>query len=207
MQNVFMIGIAGGSGSGKSTFTQRLQNLFGDQVAFLSCDNYYRAHDELPFESRRKLNYDEPNAIEFELLAQQIQELKQGKDIQCPVYDFSLHTRSDKVIEIASKPVVILEGILIFSQAELRDLMDLKIYIETDADERILRRARRDIGERGRQLDDVIEQYLSTVKPMHNQYVEPTKTYADVILNGGLNQNAFEIIKNRIEKILSGVEK
>ena len=207
MENVFIIGIAGGSGSGKTTFTQKLQTLFGDKLAFLSCDNYYCAHQEMPFEQRRKLNYDEPSAIEFDLLIKQIKELKQGKSIQCPIYDFSLHTRKSSVIEIAAKPVVILEGILIFSQAELRDLMDLKIYIETDADERILRRAKRDIGERGRGLEDVIEQYLSTVKPMHNQYVEPTKMYADVILNGGLNENAFEIIKNRIEKILSGVEK
>ena len=156
----------------------------------------------MPFEERKSLNYDSPEAFEFDLMTAQISSLKNGENIQCPVYDFSLHTRSKEIMKIEAKPIVIIDGILIFSEANLRALMNLKIYVETDADERILRRARRDICERGRDFDNVIEQYLATVKPMHNKYVEPTKAYADIIINGGLNKNAFDIIKTKIENIL-----
>lgn len=202
MNEAFVIGIAGGSGSGKSTFAQKLKNYFGEDVALVSCDNYYKAHDDMPFEERKSLNYDSPEAFEFDLMTAQISSLKNGENIQCPVYDFSLHTRSKEIMKIEAKPIVIIDGILIFSEANLRALMNLKIYVETDADERILRRARRDICERGRDFDNVIEQYLATVKPMHNKYVEPTKAYADIIINGGLNKNAFDIIKTKIENIL-----
>lgn len=202
MNEAFVIGIAGGSGSGKSTFAQKLKDYFGKDVALVSCDNYYKAHDDIPFEERKELNYDSPEAFEFDLMTAQISSLKNGESIKCPVYDFSRHTRSKKIMEIEAKPIVIIDGILIFSEAKLRELMNLKIYVETDADERILRRARRDICERGRDFDNVIEQYLATVKPMHNKYVEPTKAYADIIINGGLNKNAFDIIKTKIENIL-----
>lgn len=202
MNEAFVIGIAGGSGSGKSTFAQKLKDYFGSSVALVSCDNYYKAHDDMPFEERKMLNYDSPEAFEFDLMTAQVSSLKNGENIKCPVYDFSLHTRSKEITEIEAKPIVIIDGILIFTQAKLRELMNLKIYVETDADERILRRARRDICERGRDFDNVIEQYLATVKPMHNKYVEPTKAYADIIINGGLNKNAFDIIKTKIENIL-----
>ena len=202
MNEAFVIGIAGGSGSGKSTFAQKLKDYFGSSVALVSCDNYYKAHDDMPFEERKRLNYDSPEAFEFDLMTAQISSLKNGENIKCPVYDFSLHTRSKEITEIEAKPIVIIDGILIFTEPKLRELMNLKIYVETDADERILRRARRDICERGRDFDNVIEQYLATVKPMHNKYVEPTKAYADIIINGGLNKNAFDIIKTKIENIL-----
>lgn len=202
MNEAFVIGIAGGSGSGKSTFAQKLKDYFGSSVALVSCDNYYKAHDDMPFEERKRLNYDSPEAFEFDLMINQIKTLKSGADVVCPIYDFSRHTRSKETTEIKARPIVIIDGILIFSEPKLRELMNLKIYVETDADERILRRARRDICERGRDFDNVIEQYLATVKPMHNKYVEPTKAYADIIINGGLNKNAFDIIKTKIENIL-----
>ncbi len=206
MGNVFVIGIAGGSGSGKSTFAKRLKDRFPDDIALVSCDNYYLARSEMPFEERKKQNYDSPEAFEFDLMVGQIMDLKQGKDVLCPVYDFALHTRSEQVVEIKSKPVILIDGILIFSEPKLRDIMDMRIYVETDADERILRRARRDICERGRDLDGVIEQYLATVKPMHNKYVEPTKMYADIIINGGMNDRAYDLVKNKIASLFAKME-
>ena len=202
MQAVFVIGIAGGSGSGKSTFAKRLKERFPDDVALVSCDNYYLARDDMPFEERTKLNYDSPEAFEFNLMIRQITDLKAGKNILCPVYDFSRHTRSDRVLEIPAKPVILIDGILIFAEPKLRQIMDMRIYVETDADERILRRARRDMVERGRDLDGIIDQYLATVKPMHNQYVEPTKAYADIIINGGMNDRAYDLVRNKIQSIL-----
>lgn len=202
MNEAFVIGIAGGSGSGKSTFARRLKDCFGNDISLVSCDNYYKAHDDMPFEERKSLNYDSPQAFEFDLMINQIKALKGGADVVSPIYDFSRHTRSKETTEIKARPIVIIDGILIFTEPKLRELMNLKIYVETDADERILRRARRDICERGRDFDNVIEQYLATVKPMHNKYVEPTKAYADIIINGGLNQNAFDIIKIKIENVL-----
>ena len=207
MNDVFVIGIAGGSGSGKSTFAKRLKERFPDDIALVSCDNYYLARSEMPFEERKKQNYDSPEAFEFDLMIRQIMDLKQGKDVLCPVYDFSLHTRSEQVIEIKSKPVILIDGILIFAEPKLREIMDMRVYVETDADERILRRARRDICERGRDLDGVIEQYLATVKPMHNKYVEPTKMYADIIINGGMNDRAYDLVKNKILSLLEQGEK
>ena len=198
----YIIGIAGGSGSGKSTFAQRLYNAFPDCVSLISCDNYYLPHDELPLEERAHLNYDAPEALEFSLMARHLEQLKNGKAALCPVYDFTKHTRSSKFTEILPRPIILIDGILIFHDSSLRDCMDLKIYVETDADERILRRARRDMVERGRSLDSVIEQYLTTVKPMHNTYVNPTKVFADVILNGGKNEQAFLLVKAKIEQIL-----
>lgn len=202
MQNVFVIGIAGGSGSGKSTFAKRLQERFPDDIARVSCDNYYLARSDMPFEERKLQNYDAPEAFEFDLMIQQIMDLKNGKDVLCPVYDFALHTRSAQVIEIQSKPIVLIDGILIFAEPQLRQIMDMRIYVETDADERILRRVRRDMVERGRDLDGIIKQYLATVKPMHNQYVEPTKAYADIIINGGMNDRAYDLVKNKVLNLL-----
>ena len=203
----YIIGIAGGSGSGKSTFAQRLKEAFPDHISLISCDNYYLPHDELPLEKRAHLNYDAPEALEFDLMVRHLEELKNGKTALCPVYDFSQHTRSHKVTEIQPRPIILIDGILIFHDPALRDCMDLKIYVETDADERILRRAKRDMQERGRDLDSVIDQYLTTVKPMHNTYVKPTKIFADIILNGGKNEQAFILVKNQIERILKRYEK
>ena len=198
----YIIGIAGGSGSGKSTFAERLRDAFPDHVSLISCDNYYLPHDDLPLEERALLNYDAPEALEFDLMVRQLGELKSGRAVNCPVYDFTKHTRSDRVTEILPRPIILIDGILIFHDPSLRSCMDLKIYVETDADERILRRARRDMLERGRDLDSVIHQYLSTVKPMHNAFVNPTKEFADIILNGGKNERAFLLVKAQIEKLL-----
>lgn len=202
MQNAFIIGIAGGSGSGKSTFARRIANSFPNDVALIHCDNYYLPHDDISLEERKSINYDTPAAFEFSLMAQQIESLKKMQDIISPVYDFTRHTRSDKTLLIKAKPIILIDGILIFYESALRRLMDIKIYVETDADERILRRVRRDVAERGRDIEDIIHQYLTTVKPMHNAYVEPTKAYADIIVSGGMNDVAFDIVKAKIEKIL-----
>ena len=202
----YIIGIAGGSGSGKSTFAQRLKEAFPDQVALISCDNYYLPHDELSLEERAELNYDAPAALEFDLMVRHLEALKNGETALCPVYDFTRHTRSNAVTEIQPRPIILIDGILIFHDPALRACMDLKIYVETDADERILRRARRDMRDRGRDLDSVIHQYLSTVKPMHNTYVEPTKVYADIILNGGKNKQAFLLVKAQIAQQLQEQE-
>ena len=199
----YIIGIAGGSGSGKSTFAQRLKEAFPDHISLISCDNYYLPHDDLSLEQRALLNYDAPEALEFDLMVRHLEELTKGQTALCPVYDFTLHTRSNRVTEILPRPIILIDGILIFHDPALRACMDLKIYVETDADERILRRARRDMVERGRDLDSVIHQYLTTVKPMHNTYVNPTKVFADIILNGGKNEQAFGLVKAQIQQILS----
>lgn len=202
MKNTFIIGIAGGSGSGKSTFARKIQEHFPQDVAYISCDNYYHKHDDIPLEMRKKLNYDTPEAIEFSLMCEQIKALKNNEDILSPSYNFSLHTRNKEPVIIKAKPVIIIDGILIFTNPELREMMDMKIYVETDADERILRRVMRDVYKRGRDLNGIVDQYLNTVKPMHNKYVEPTKAYADIIINGGENKTALDIVKTKIEKIL-----
>lgn len=202
MKSVYVIGIAGGSGSGKSTFAASLREQFPDSVAFISCDNYYKAHDDISLEERRLLNYDAPESLEFDLMVTHLQALKRGEAVDCPVYDFTLHNRSDKVLHIDPKPVILVDGILILSDPALRETFDLRIYVETDADERILRRARRDMEVRGRKIDDIMAQYLTTVKPMHEQYVEPSKKHADLILNGGLNPIALEVVESRVRDFL-----
>ena len=202
MSPVYIIAIAGGSGSGKSTFASRLVNRFPESISLVSCDNYYKAQDHLPLEERRLLNYDAPESLEFDLMATHLQALKQGEAVDCPVYDYALHTRSNRVERIEPRPVIIVDGILILSDPNLRELFDLMIYVEADADERILRRARRDMETRGRQIDDIMRQYLSTVKPMHETYVEPSKKHADLILNGGLNPVALELVACKIRDFL-----
>lgn len=202
MKDAFVIGIAGGSGSGKSTFAKRLKEQFPEDIALVSCDNYYLARHDMPLAERKLQNYDSPEAFEFDLMIQQIRDLKAGKDIACPVYDFAAHDRSEQILQIAAKPVILIDGILIFVEPQLRNLMDMRIYVETDADERILRRVRRDMVDRGRELDGIIDQYLATVKPMHNAFVEPTKAYADIIINGGMNDTAFDLVKNKIQQLL-----
>ena len=194
-----IIGIAGGTGSGKTTLTLWLKEHFGEDVSILYHDNYYKQHDDMPFEERCKLNYDHPDAFDTELMVEDLKRLKAGETIHCPVYDYTIHNRTDKTIEIKPTKVVIVEGILIFQNKALRDLLDIKIFVETAADVRILRRALRDVEERGRSMQSVVEQYLATVKPMHEQFVEPTRKYADiVVLEGGHNLVALDLIMQRI---------
>ncbi len=202
-QERFIIGIAGGSGSGKTTFAKRLGDSLEGKVSALSCDNYYRAQDDIPLETRRTRNYDSPEAFDFDLMYEQLRQLKSGEDVKCPVYDYVRHTRSAETAVVLSRPIIIIEGILLFTDARLRSLIDLKIYVETDADERIIRRIDRDMRERGRTMDSVVSQYLATVKPMHNEFIEPTKRYADIIINGGLGEAAFMVVSSAMERILS----
>lgn len=199
MAQVLVIGIAGGSGSGKTTLMKNIISRFGGQIAVISHDNYYKQRDELPFEERCKLNYDEPAAFDTQLMVRQLEQLRQGKAIDCPVYDFTVHNRSDEVIHIEPKNVIVVEGILIFENKSLRDKMDVKIFVDTDADIRLCRRIKRDVNKRGRTLESVLMQYQTTVKPMHDQYVEPSKRYADlIVLEGGKNLVALDMIMNRI---------
>lgn len=199
-----LIGIAGGSGSGKTTLANNLVNYFGEnEVSILRHDNYYKRHDEMSYEERSRLNYDHPDAFDTELLCVHIRQLKAGYRIEMPVYDYSVHNRSDKTTPVLPNPVIILEGILIFAEPELVDLMDFRIFVDTDADERILRRIKRDVNERGRSLESVMRQYRETVKPMHDQFVEPSKRKANIIIpEGGRNQAAMQMvvdfIKNRL---------
>ena len=201
-----IIGIAGGTGSGKSTFTNRLKDYFGDRVTVIYHDDYYKAHDEIPFEQRQYINYDHPDSLETDLLVAHLEALREGRSIECPVYDFTRHTRSHRTKIIEPSQVIIVEGILIFQDERLRNLFDIKIFVEADADERILRRVLRDMNERGRDLENIINQYLTTVKPMHYLYVEPTKTLADIVINSGLNDVAFDIMKTKIRDILENGE-
>ncbi len=201
-----IIGIAGGTGSGKSTFTNRLKAYFGDAVTVIYHDNYYRQQGDIPLEERRKVNYDHPDALETDLLLEHLRALKDGKTILCPVYDYTQHNRSSETVEIKPNKIIIVEGILLLADERICNLLDIRIFVDADADERILRRILRDVKERGRELDDIVDQYLSTVKPMHNIFVEPTKAKADIVINSGQNAVAFAIVCSQIEKIL-GYEK
>ena len=204
MENkILVIGIAGGTGSGKTTLMKNLITEFSDVVTVLSHDNYYKRHDDLTDEQRCQLNYDEPAALETDLMARHLDILRRGEAIDCPVYDFTVHNRSDETIRITPKKVIIVEGILIFENKELRDLMDIKVFVDTDADVRLCRRIVRDVRERGRTLESVVEQYQNTVKPMHEQYVEPSKKFADIIVpEGGRNLVALDMIMGRIRRHL-----
>lgn len=197
-----IIGIAGGSGSGKSTFTNRVKEHFGDDVVVIYHDNYYRRQDGTPFEERTKVNYDHPDSLETDLLVEHLTKLKKGETIECPVYDYSQHNRSSEVIQIEPRPVIIVEGILLLADPRVRELLDIKVYVEADADERILRRICRDVEERGRDLRGIIDQYLTTVKPMHYIYVEPTRSMADIVINSGKNDVAFNLFVLKIEQLL-----
>ncbi|RGE05190.1 uridine-cytidine kinase [Clostridiaceae bacterium AF02-42] len=233
-----IIGIAGGSGSGKSTFTNRLRQYFGDDVVVIYHDNYYRRQDGIPFEQRVKVNYDHPDSLETDLLVEHLKELKAGKTIECPVYDYSQHNRSSEIIKIEPRPIILVEGILLLADERIRSLLDIKVYVEADADERIrslldikvyveadaderirslldikvyveadaderiLRRIVRDVEERGRDLKGIITQYLTTVKPMHYMYVEPTRALADIVINSGKNDVAFDLFVSKIGQLL-----
>ena len=205
--NILVIGIAGGTGSGKTTLMDNLIRRFSEDVTVLSHDNYYRRRDELTYEERSKINYDEPAALETDLMAYHLDKLRHGETIQCPIYDFTQHNRSGQTVTLVPKKVIIVEGILIFENKELRDLMDIKIFVDTDADVRLCRRIKRDVNERGRSLESVLEQYQNTVKPMHEKYVEPSKRYANlVVLEGGKNYVALDMIVGRIQRHLDEVK-
>lgn len=204
MENsILVIGIAGGTGSGKTTLMKNLVERFGDDVTVLSHDNYYRRLDHLPMEERVKVNYDEPAALETELMVTHLEALRAGFAIDCPVYDFAVHNRSAETIRVVPRKVIIVEGILIFENEALRELMDVRIFVDTDADIRLCRRIKRDVNKRGRTLESVIEQYQTTVKPMHEKYVEPSKKYADIVVpEGGKNRIALDMIMGHIRRHL-----
>lgn len=205
MSDVIVIGIAGGTGSGKSTITRKLIQRFGNDVSVIHHDNYYKAHHDMPYEERCKLNYDHPNAFDTDLLIRAVEDLKNGLEVTCPVYDFTIHDRSEETVTVKPARVIIVEGILIFESRELCSLMDIKLYVDTDADVRILRRITRDVRDRGRSLESVIDQYLQTVKPMHEQFVEPSKKNADIIIpQGGHNKVALEMVIQRVKAHLDG---
>ncbi len=201
--NCFVIGIAGGSGSGKSTFTNRLLALYKDKITVIYHDNYYKKQDNLSLEERKKINYDHPDSLDTKMLVEHIQKLKDGVAIECPIYDYSIHNRRMETTKVYPSKIIIVEGILALQDKALRKLMDIKIFVEADADERILRRILRDVKERGREIEGIMTQYLETVKPMHYIYVEPTKSMADIIINSGKNEVAFDLVRTKINCLLS----
>ena len=208
MGDVITIGIAGGTGSGKTTITRRLLQRFPDSVSVVYHDNYYKAHDDMTYEQRSHLNYDCPDAFDTELLLRDLAALRRGEEIRCPVYDYTVHNRSEKTVLVKPAPVVIVEGILIFEDKRICDLLDIKIFVDTDADVRILRRIVRDVRDRGRSLESVVDQYLTTVKPMHEMYVEPSKRNADIIIpEGGHNLVAMDMLIERINAHVNGAAK
>lgn len=196
-----IIGFCGGTGSGKTTLAERVIKAVGGDGVLVSMDCYYTDHKEMPFEERVNINYDHPNAFDTDLLISHLKDLKAGKSIMHPTYDYARHLRGEESIKLDSKKVIVVEGILLFENKELVDLLDIKIFVDTDADVRILRRLLRDVKERGRTLESVVKQYLTTVKPMHERFVEPSKRVADIIVpEGGHNDVAFGMIVDTIRK-------
>ena len=205
MENILVIGIAGGSGSGKTTLMNNIVSRFSEDITVLSHDSYYKRHDDMTYEERCQLNYDEPAALETELMVKHLSRLRNGEALDCPGYDFTVHNRSDEVTRIEPSRVIIVEGILIFENEALRDLMDIRIFVDTDADIRLCRRVKRDVNKRGRSLESVLTQYQQTVKPMYEKYVEPSKKYAHILVpEGGKNTIAQEFIISLLEKHLGG---
>lgn len=204
MEDIVVIGVAGGSASGKTTVAARLKEEFKEELVLICHDSYYLAHDELPYEERCKINYDHPNAFDTKRIISDIKKLKQGIEIECPVYDYSSHNRSKDIIKVSPAKVIVVEGILIFENEELRNLMDIKVFVDADADIRFIRRMMRDVNERARSVESIVKQYTTTVKPMHDEFVEPSKRYADVIIpRGGQNEVALSMLINRIKSFLS----
>ena len=199
-----IIGVAGGTGSGKTTVSQAILDRVGrDRIAYIQHDSYYKDRSHLPPEARVKINFDHPDALETEFLVQHLKELKDGHPVEVPVYDFTTHTRASQTQRVEPCRVILVEGILIFADDALRDMMDVKIYVDTDADIRFIRRLERDIAERGRTMNSVIDQYLTTVRPMHLEFAEPSKRYADVIIpEGGFNPVALDMVVARIEAMI-----
>ena len=205
MGGILTIGIAGGTGSGKSTITRKLVEHFGGDVCVVTHDNYYKAHNDMTYEQRCQLNYDHPDAFENDLMISHLKQLRAGHAVRCPVYDYTAHNRSRETILIRPAKVIIVEGILILADKSLCDQMDIRVYVDTDADVRILRRIMRDVKKRGRTLESVVDQYLTTVKPMHEAFVEPSKKNAHIIIpEGGRNQVALDMVIGRINQHLRG---
>lgn len=202
-ENIIVIGIAGGTGCGKSTMINKIKEEFSERITIISHDFYYKQHNDISFEDRKLLNYDHPDAFDTDLMIEHIRKLSNGEAVERPVYDFTIHNRIDETVTVNPSKVIIVEGILIFECKELRDLFDIKVFIDTDADVRIIRRIIRDVKERGRTLESVVNQYLTTVKPMHEQFVEPSKKFADIIVpEGGYNVVALEMLVERIHALL-----
>ncbi len=203
MDKILTIGIAGGSGSGKTTLANKLLEVFGDDICIVHHDNYYKAHDDLTFEERTHLNYDHPDSFETSLMIEHLEQLKQGKSIFCPVYDYTVHNRSSEVFVVEPRPVILVEGILIYTEPELVDQLDVKVFVETDADIRLGRRVLRDAQERGRSVESVVTQWQNTVKPMYEKYVEPSKEHADIIIpEGKHNPVALDLLIGHISRHL-----
>ena len=200
-----VFGVGGGTASGKTTVADAILDAVGAaQVAYLPHDAYYRQMNHLPFSERARLNYDHPDSLETELLISHIEELLSGQPVQVPVYDFTSHTRTQETRPVEPSPIILIDGILIFTNARLRELMDIKVYVDTDGDVRFIRRLQRDMHERGRSLDSIISQYMETVRPMHLEFVEPSKRYADVIVpHGGLNKVAMDMVVARLIEMLN----
>ena len=206
-EKICVLGVAGGSASGKTTIINKLQDFFGEDIAVISHDAYYKAHPEMSFEERSQLNYDHPDSFESDRMAEDVRKLIKGYAIDMPVYDYVNHNRSDETVRVEPKTVIVMEGILILENKELRDLMDIKIFVDTDADERLMRRIQRDMIERGRSIESIIEQYSKTVKPMHEEFVEPSKKYADIIIpRGGENAAGIEMLTTYMTKKLHDEE-
>ncbi|MDO5755778.1 MAG: uridine kinase [Tissierellia bacterium] len=198
-----IIGVAGGTASGKSTIVRELKKYFQDDLVAILYDNYYKAHDELDYSKRKNLNYDHPSSFETERLIRDLQALQRGESIEMPLYDYSIHNRSKKTLRLEPRPIILIEGILILENKELRDMCQIKVFVDADADVRLLRRILRDTKERDRDVDSVLEQYMMTVKPMHESFVEPTKKYADIIVpNGGHNKIALEMLIRHLESMI-----
>jgi uridine kinase len=205
MKKVCVVGVAGGSASGKTTIVNKIKEYFGEDIVVLGHDSYYKAHDDMDYEARTHLNYDHPASFDTERMAEDVRQLVAGHAVDIPVYDYTTHNRSDKTVHILPKKLIIVEGILILENKELRDLMDAKIYVDTDADVRLTRRIRRDMIERARSIDSVLEQYENTVKPMHEEFVEPSKRYADVIIpRGGDNHTGVTMLQEYLKHLLDG---
>ena len=201
---VCIVGIAGGTASGKTTIVRKIKEKFGDDIVVINHDSYYKAHDDLSYEDRSRLNYDHPASFDTDLMIEDVKKLKDGKEIDMPVYDYTIHNRSDETIHVVPKKVIILEGILILESQALRDLMDIKVFVDTDADERLMRRIIRDMSERARSIESILTQYRDTVKPMHEQFVEPSKKYADIIIpRGGENTTGISILQEHLNLVMA----
>jgi uridine kinase len=200
---ICIVGVAGGTASGKTTIVRKIKENFGDDIVVINHDSYYKAHNDLSYEDRSKLNYDHPDSFDTQMMIEDVKKLKNNEEVDIPVYDFSVHNRADATVHIVPKNVIILEGILVLENKELRDLMDIKVFVDTDADERLMRRIRRDMAERARSIESILNQYADTVKPMHEQFVEPSKKYADIIIpRGGENVTGINILQQHIKSML-----
>ncbi|RKM57844.1 uridine kinase [Butyrivibrio sp. CB08] len=201
---VCIVGIAGGTASGKTTIVRKIKEKFGDDIVVINHDSYYKAHDDLSYEDRSRLNYDHPASFDTDLMIEDVRKLKAGQEIDMPVYDFTVHNRSDETVHVMPKKVIIIEGILVLESQALRDLMDVKVFVDTDADERLMRRIIRDMTERARSIESILTQYRDTVKPMHEQFIEPSKKYADIIIpRGGENTTGISILQEHLNLMMA----